>query len=377
MFLLINTILTIISLIILALLVYENKIFTKEKKFWVYLLVISLIISLVFDVSSHYMQYADIKYKMVHTILKAGDLIISPFIAYFYCKQLKTNPKIEIAIIVICSLNAILVFISIFVPFIFYIDENNVYQNGICFFIYLITISICMVYVFISLLMYGKAFKRRNFISLILTFSLYVCSAIIEYFVKEDLHVAKNILVLCTYLIFIHQNEYTFQEYDKEIADKEYMLQIDSLSNLYSRYAYNKMLASNLKINDNTIIFSMDLNGLKTTNDNLGHLAGDEIIIGASKCIKDVLSPYGACFRTGGDEFIAICEVPNEKIDELYFDLNNKCHKWRGKLCASLSLSIGYARHCDYLDKNLEELIQLADVEMYKKKNEYYSSIKN
>lgn len=34
----------------------------------------------------------------------------------------------------------------------------------------------------------------------------------------------------------------------------------------------------------------MDLNGLKAANDNIGHEAGDELIIGASKCMDNAFS---------------------------------------------------------------------------------------
>lgn len=375
MYLFILTIFISVSLFILGLLVFENQILTKRRKFFIYCLIGLLILSYIFDISSHYLTYSDIKYKTLHTVMKGLDMIFTPFVAYFYSKQLKDNLKLEIPILATCSINAILVFISLFVPYIFYIDDNNNYQNGPCFFLYLITLILCMVYVFISLFLYGKSFKRRNYFSLIIIFLSYVASAIIEYYIKEDLHIARLVLVLCTYLIFIHQNEYTFQEYDKIIENKEYMLQIDPLTKLYSRYAYTKMLSSEVKMDDKTIVFSMDLNGLKSTNDELGHSAGDELLKGVSKCIQDVLGPYGPCFRTGGDEFIAILEITEKDIEKVYLKLLQSCKNFSGEFINTISLSIGYARHNDYKDLNIEKLIQEADIKMYIKKKEYYSSI--
>ena len=41
----------------------------------------------------------------------------------------------------------------------------------------------------------------------------------------------------------------------------------------------------------------MDLNGLKEANDNIGHEAGDELIIGASKCMDNAFSGLGRTYR--------------------------------------------------------------------------------
>ena len=48
-----------------------------------------------------------------------------------------------------------------------------------------------------------------------------------------------------------------------------------------------------------------DVNGLKKINDTLGHKAGDEYIIKASRMICDIFQ-HSPVFRTGGDEFVAI-----------------------------------------------------------------------
>jgi hypothetical protein len=45
---------------------------------------------------------------------------------------------------------------------------------------------------------------------------------------------------------------------------------------------------------------------------------------------------------------------------------------WKGDLCPSLSLSIGYASHRDYPDATVEDLKQMADSKMYEDKNRFY-----
>ncbi|MBR5705734.1 MAG: diguanylate cyclase, partial [Deltaproteobacteria bacterium] len=53
-------------------------------------------------------------------------------------------------------------------------------------------------------------------------------------------------------------------------------------------------------------VFSIDVNGLKTVNDSLGHDAGDELIRGAADCISAAFGQTGKCYRTGGDEFVVL-----------------------------------------------------------------------
>ena len=48
---------------------------------------------------------------------------------------------------------------------------------------------------------------------------------------------------------------------------------------------------------DNAALIFMDVDGLKNTNDLYGHNAGDELIISAALCIKNVFATYGKCYR--------------------------------------------------------------------------------
>ena len=46
-----------------------------------------------------------------------------------------------------------------------------------------------------------------------------------------------------------------------------------------------------------------DVNGLKVINDTLGHKAGDEYILSASKMVCDIFQ-HSPVYRVGGDEFV-------------------------------------------------------------------------
>jgi diguanylate cyclase (GGDEF)-like protein/PAS domain S-box-containing protein len=51
-----------------------------------------------------------------------------------------------------------------------------------------------------------------------------------------------------------------------------------------------------------------DLDGFKTVNDSLGHLAGDAVLVEASRRLVTVVRETDTIGRLGGDEFLVICE---------------------------------------------------------------------
>lgn len=55
-------------------------------------------------------------------------------------------------------------------------------------------------------------------------------------------------------------------------------------------------------------IVSMDLNDLKLYNDTQGHAAGDEALITCTEIMSESFPQKCRLYRTGGDEFMAICE---------------------------------------------------------------------
>ena len=152
---------------------------------------------------------------------------------------------------------------------------------------------------------------------------------------------------------------------------------IDVLTGLNIRRAYEEdiNMLKGKKQKDVTFI-SLDLNGLKRVNDNIGHLAGDELIVGAGHFIRDYFRKMGKCYRVGGDEFAVIIETCNIDKATIYSEFKELVARWHGNLVDKMSISIGIARSCDYDIEDIKKLIELADMQMYKDKELYYSSQK-
>ncbi len=110
---------------------------------------------------------------------------------------------------------------------------------------------------------------------------------------------------------------------------------------------------------------------MKQINDTFGHLAGDELISIASRCLSEVLDAYGNVYRIGGDEFAALLHVESSSLDGI-IDRLHAASKERTDNVHELSLSVGYASHQEFPDASIETLIRTADQRMYAEKRAYY-----
>lgn len=160
-----------------------------------------------------------------------------------------------------------------------------------------------------------------------------------------------------------------------ELINLIYKSSTDELTRLYNRRMYEEELDTITESNgrENLVIVALDLNGLKTVNDTLGHKAGDELIIGAGKCIKASFMSVGKVYRTGGDEFMAILRCEKDKLPDILAGFDRNMEAWKGILVKSLSISYGYSIATDEGDVSIAELVALADKRMYEAKADYYA----
>lgn len=99
-------------------------------------------------------------------------------------------------------------------------------------------------------------------------------------------------------------------------------------------------------------------------------VAGDEIICGSAKILKDTFEKYGKVFRTGGDEFIAF--IVTDDFTPLEKEFYKKMENWKGNIIDSLNISIGFALKKENPSMDIHQLCKLADSQMYKSKAEFY-----
>ncbi len=115
---------------------------------------------------------------------------------------------------------------------------------------------------------------------------------------------------------------------------EERMARIDRMTGLPNRLAYDVYLeelkAQESSLRDVLLTF-VHLEGLKTINDLYGMSAGDETVIGASRCLlglKDTMPERFHCFRIEGDEFALVYPDPECTAEELEQSLEEELERY-------------------------------------------------
>ena len=148
----------------------------------------------------------------------------------------------------------------------------------------------------------------------------------------------------------------------------------DEMTGLLNRRAYEEDIYehNDTPSEDDFVYVSIDVNGLKVVNDTRGHMAGDELLIGACECMKKCLEPYGKLYRIGGDEFVAILYTGKYKTKEILEDFEEALDNWSGELVDHVSVSFGCASKEELPEYSVRQLGALAEQRMYEAKDEHY-----
>ena len=82
------------------------------------------------------------------------------------------------------------------------------------------------------------------------------------------------------------------------------MSEIDDMTQLYNKNKYLSMIKEHYPTIDKVGVIFWDVNGLKETNDTLGHVMGDKLIAAIADSIRGFTNDKCRAYRVGGDEFI-------------------------------------------------------------------------
>ena len=165
---------------------------------------------------------------------------------------------------------------------------------------------------------------------------------------------------------------YVYAEYEKQLTEVQMRYAyFDRMTGLKNRHSFEDMLTQISKdLPAELCIVVADVNGLKTTNDTLGHKAGDELITGASECLSAAFEGIDTVYRIGGDEFCILMTEPVEKVQLCLSRLEKLTSEWHGSYSNSLSVSTGVATIKDHDD--VDAVFAEADNNMYEHKRNYY-----
>ena len=155
-----------------------------------------------------------------------------------------------------------------------------------------------------------------------------------------------------------------------ELEVYERLLKEDRMTGINNRTAFEEQLQDiedHAQDYDNAALILMDVDGLKNTNDLYGHNAGDELIISAALCIKNVFATYGKCYRIGGDEFCVLIFDSIENVDELLKQMDQEIVKYNrnNRYYLSIARGVSFLKDTEGKQKKISDWKYEADQDMY------------
>jgi diguanylate cyclase (GGDEF)-like protein len=146
----------------------------------------------------------------------------------------------------------------------------------------------------------------------------------------------------------------------------------DHLTKLYNRSAYLERASRAIsRENLPLLVIVGDVNNLKLVNDNVGHLAGDKLLVSIAGIIHDSVPPNAFAARIGGDEIAVL--VPNADEDVAIAFAESVRQKTSAIFDAEFGrpdISLGWAVSRSMEDE-YNEIFKAADQMMYREKKAY------
>jgi diguanylate cyclase (GGDEF)-like protein len=162
----------------------------------------------------------------------------------------------------------------------------------------------------------------------------------------------------------------------KAEAYLEYLGKHDVLTKLYNRAFYadeiNRLERKSLRPVSAIVI---DLNGLKVTNDQLGHDAGDGLLRRFGEILNGAVhAPNHAC-RIGGDEFAVLLPGADAKSAATMVETILELLRINNQFYSTAPLSMSYGVATSENGETIESVIKRADALMYEYKSAHYATI--
>ncbi|WP_429933276.1 diguanylate cyclase domain-containing protein [Alteromonas sp. 4B03] len=152
----------------------------------------------------------------------------------------------------------------------------------------------------------------------------------------------------------------------------------DALTGIYNRNGGEKLITKLMRKEHQFALALIDLNGFKAVNDIYGHDAGDEVLIFVAEQLKEKIRKNDVAIRWGGDEFMLLLQADDEEsvkrvIEKVNAGVKQPFYFNNDSKPTVVSMSVGVAFY-PQTSRNLHALIKLADIAMYKAKQNKISA---
>lgn len=270
-----------------------------------------------------------------------------------------TRKKVLLAIPMIIGL--IIIFVNIFAPCIYYLDENNTYSRRPLYWALFAIDAFYIAYGAIICLIVKIKGGILKFFPIYLYIGPVLIGIIVETCVPGIAISWPCQAIAIAGVLASMQTEIIYR---------------DQLTGLYNR-SYLIYLQKNMLTKENNHITGMmlDLNNFKQINDEYGHSVGDIALQQISKVLKEAVGDMGNVIRYAGDEFIILINSHKQVIIDACIDEIHRCiDRFNESKIAEyeLSVSLGYAMF-NPKKQTVDDFMNIIDKKMYEDKKNYHS----
>ncbi len=209
-------------------------------------------------------------------------------------------------------------------------------------------------------------FKRlgvANLLAALLYYLAYPAASIIsKYFLPESTfnYCFTALAAVVVYLVIQAENEKEYVERESALIKEAH---VDPMTGVMNRRAFEEAIEQ-FESSEMVGVIYCDLNGLKYRNDNIGHEAGDELIITFTNITRNYFRGQDI-YRLAGDEFVILMnDVPRD-----VFIIRANALKTRLQQEEYPIASVGFKHDAgQYIVRSIKK----AEERMYKEKEDFY-----
>lgn len=187
--------------------------------------------------------------------------------------------------------------------------------------------------------------------------------------------IKTNVLTLVLSAALSLMVAYMVTQSRRQFMKIKYYSEYDALTKAYNRRAGVQMLNDMFRLSGgNKTMVSLcfiDVNGLKSVNDNLGHNLGDELIVTVAEVVKSTIRESDFLIRLGGDEFLIVLKNSDLQQSEMVWERIVKSFDHINETedrSYIISVSHGIVDYSLESHSSVDNLINEADEKMYEEK---------
>lgn len=379
------------ALVLIIILLHDKRRATEmkreERAYWLLIkwVIFFCLQDVVWGICASDLVTSDLALFVSSTVFHLSTVGTTFFWLYFiltYLGNRVRHPKTLLALDgVVVLVQVFMVIVNMFHPIIFHIEGGRYvtepYRVVAFFNQYVVYLAISVIAAIVAL---SKMGSRRNRYAAVFFYSIApVLTGLAQFLYPDGPFYSMGYFFGCFIIhifVVVKERDLLLQlQSHRRLSAQTKLANNDELTSLLNRHAYEVAMTQHqiAPSDSNFAYIAMDINGLKVVNDTLGHKAGDELIKGATDCMRICLGSYGKIYRTGGDEFVAIIHASERELEFILNDLDEKTLNWHGELVSNLSISVGAATKREFPNYPIAELAVVADERMYAAKNEYYA----